>query len=99
MGPNVVQLKDVIKNGDNSQDNVLVLKVNGEFELVPGVSIEAVKGVKYVSRWETFDANSNYTGPAASEDKWLIDLLMKWANEVWDEYKKTGKCPILNNYA
>ena len=98
MKPNIKQLQSIIENGDDSHDNVLILNLSGDFELVVGSGAEAVKGLNYVSRWETFDASNDYVGVKASKDSQLLHKLMEWADDVWNEYKEENRYPILNKY-
>ena len=104
MYPTRQQLISVIAKGDYKVDNVLILKTNGEFELIQGAGAEAVKHINYVTRWETFDAASSekggWVGLDASKDSYVIDkLVMKWANEAWDIYTNTGRTQITNIYS
>lgn len=97
MTPNKENLIEIIKNGDDSHHNVLVLNSDGSFELINGYGIEdvqAVKGNNYVARWETCEAgNDGYVGKKASNDINFINGLYESASNAWDEYKKTGKYP------
>lgn len=98
MKPNIKQLQKILSSGNNSLDYVLILNLDGEFKLIRGSGAEAVNGLEYVSRWETFDAGNDYVGINASKDEKLLTTLMKWADEVWNKYIETNKYPILNKY-
>lgn len=99
MKPTKENLTEVIKNGDDSHDNVLVRNLDGSFELLNGAGVfivEEEKGNNYVVRCETFDAGNDYVGENASKDNKHIGNIYSWALRYWDEYKKTGKYPLLN---
>lgn len=104
MHPTRDQLISVIAKGNYKVDNVLILKRNGEFELIQGTGGEAVQHIDYVTRWETFDAASSETagsvGVDASQNSYIIDeVVMKWANKAWDIYINTGRTQITNMYS
>ncbi|MCM1507479.1 MAG: hypothetical protein NC177_10155 [Ruminococcus flavefaciens] len=96
MTPNKENLIEIIKNGDDSHHNVLVLNLDGSFELINGCGeedVQAVKGNNYVARWETYCPGNRYVGKDTSNDiKYMNDLYAS-ASNAWDEYKKTGKYP------
>ena len=99
MNPTKENLIEVIKSGDDSHDNVLVLNLNGSFELINGCggyAVEAEKGRNYVVRCETFFAGNDYVGENASKDDKFIDRLYSWAIRYWNDYKKTGHYPLVN---
>lgn len=99
MNPTKENLIEVIKNGDDSHNNVLVLNLDGSFELLDGTGgfiVEEVKEDNYVVHCETFDAGNDYVGENASKDNEYIDKIYSWALRYWNEYKITGKYPLLN---
>lgn len=99
MVPTKEDLIEVIKNGDDSLDNVLVLNLDGSFELINGCggyAVEAEKEEDYVVHYETFDAGNDYVGENASKDNEHIDRLYSWALRYWDKYEKTGEYPFVN---
>ncbi|AJA48665.1 hypothetical protein CPAST_c25960 [Clostridium pasteurianum DSM 525 = ATCC 6013] len=99
MQPDKEQLRQVIANGNDNVDNILLLNRDGNFILFQGAGGGAVEHLDYVTRWETFDAGSDYVGIEASKDEKLLDdLVMKWANEAWKRYEKTGNTQIMNPY-
>lgn len=55
-------MKSVIANGNDSVDNILLLNVNGYFELFQGIDGETVEHLNYVASWETFDSGNDYEG-------------------------------------
>lgn len=85
------QLVKVIKNGDDNKNNVLILKTNGEFELIEGIARMVLENVEYVARCETFARGNRYVGKEASQDVKYIKDIIAWANVAWDEHKKSGQ--------
>ena len=82
--PSKEQLVATIRNGDDTQDNVLVLNANGSFELrqVPAWN-PLSNDPSYIVRHETCIQGNDYVGPEASEDEALInehyvDSLARW---------------------
>jgi len=99
--PTRQQLVNEIKEGNDNFNNRLILKLNGEFEIVPFHTSEDAQNfelLEYVTRWETFDAGNDYVGIEASKDNGLIEEIMNWAECAWREYKVTGEIKILNPY-
>ena len=94
--PQREQLKEVIKNGDDSKNKRLILKENGEFELIYDLEKVSPSEMDYVTRWETFDAGNDYVGKEAAEDDEFIDRTMSWAEHAWEKYQKTGDIHITN---
>lgn len=99
MQPNRSQLVSVIANGNDNVSNVLIIRIDGNFELVQGSGASAVEHLNYVSRYETFDATNDYVGVNASKDSNHINDIMDWANEMWDIHKRTCRTRIINPYA
>lgn len=96
-GPKLDQLLEVIKDGDDLKDHVLILKTDGEFELIEGAGPEVIKDLEYITRYETYDANSHYVGEDASRDvDYFEKYVMQRANQYWDEFLKTGNTRITN---
>ena len=97
MSPQLSQLLDTLRVGDDSHDNILLLMPSGRFELYPGAGGGAVQHIRYVTRWETFDAENGYVGEDAANDRKFYEKnVMPWALEAWEEYKKTGQLRIVN---
>ncbi|MDO7905324.1 hypothetical protein Q5741_02715 [Paenibacillus sp. JX-17] len=94
--PTIEQLEQTIANGDDSVNNVLILKLSGEFELIQGAGAGAVSHLNYITRWGTFDAGNDYVGKDASKDKKHIKKIMDWAEEAWNKYSKNGHTKIQN---
>ncbi|MTI65853.1 MAG: hypothetical protein FH753_04545 [Firmicutes bacterium] len=98
MKPNMEQLRQVIKEGNDNQDNRLILNKDGDFELVKYETPEDAKNFEdrdYVTRWETFDAGNSGVGVKASEDDRFLNDIFENAQKAWNKYKKTGKLKIL----
>ncbi|MCT2534660.1 hypothetical protein NC661_05615 [Aquibacillus koreensis] len=96
------QLVNVISKGNDTIDNRLILKQNGDFELVPFQTSEDAHNfdlLDFVTRWETFNAGNDYVGVYASKDNRLIDDILDWAEFAWKEYKQKGRTKILNPYS
>lgn len=92
MKPNKENLIEVIKNGDDSHNNVLVLNLDASFELINGDGIDDVKNVKgnnYIVRYETFNAGKDYVGKSASNDNKFIDRIYNKSLEYWNKYTET----------
>lgn len=96
MLPNKEQLKEVIANGNDQYDNVLILKLDGKFQLFQRLGESTIEDLSYVTRWETFDSFNDYVGQGAAKDDWHIDRIMDWASKAWQEYKSSGKTNIVN---
>lgn len=57
------QLVNVISKGNDTIDSRLILKLNGDFELIPIQTSDDAhnfESLNYVTRWETFDAGNDY---------------------------------------
>lgn len=93
------QLVDTIAGGNDSYDNRLILKTNGEFEIIRYRDAQDAllfERLDYVTRWETFDAGNDYVGIEAANDKKCIDSLMDWAEQCWAKYNNTGRTKIIS---
>lgn len=92
------QLINTIKNGDDSIDKRLILKVDGIFELVPYDSNEdedAFLDLDYVARWETLDARNDYVGERAADDLELINDIYSDAEKAWSIFNSKGRKKML----
>lgn len=100
MKPQLSQLLDALRAGDDSHDNILLLMPSGHFELYAGAGGGAVQHISYVTRWGTFDAGDGYVGEdAANNRKFYEEHIMPWALEAWEEYEKTGRIRIVNRFS
>lgn len=93
------QLIRVLKNGDVNVDSRLILKTDGNFELVPfetSLDAENFDDLNYVTRWRTFDERSGCVGEDALKDQRHIDDIIRWAEQAWGKYKSTGRTRITN---
>lgn len=89
--PSRDQLKEVIRNGDDALGNVLILNIDGEFELLPTHSYDFQRlNPRCVVRHESFNAGNDYVGVRASEDDSHIDLHYSSSLEHWVTHLRTG---------
>ena len=77
-------MKELIKNGDDSYDNQIRVTKDGMIYLSQDI-VAADNLENIIFRLETFDAHLGYVGKTASEDK---DLIEKLYNTIMDNYKK-----------
>lgn len=97
MKPSLSQLLDTLRTGDDSHDNILLLMPDGRFTLFEGAGGGAVSHIRYVTRWETFDAGNGYVGEdAANDPDFFKKHVMPWAERAWAEYQETGRTQIVN---
>ena len=81
------EIEKEIYNGDDSQNNVLVIDVNGNVYLIKaGFSYE---NSKYPVRIESYSAYNNYVGQYASME--FIDEIYSKALDGWLSYLKNGQ--------
>lgn len=92
MAPSIEQLKEVIRNGNDSIPNSLVLTTNGQFELVD--MTDMVPGQfnrpDVVTRYETFAVGTGYVGADAANDDVFIKNTFNAMMEDWEVYKRNG---------
>jgi hypothetical protein len=90
--PPIDHLMEVIAAGDDSYMNILVLNVEGTFELrqCPPFDISR-NDPSIVVRHETFVAGNGYVGPEATQLKQLIDDFYDSSLEAWIEHLRTGE--------
>lgn len=99
MEPQLSQLLDTLRAGDDSHDNILLLMPSGLFKLYAGSGGGAVQHIDYVTRWETFCAGNGYVGEdAANDHEFYESRVMPWALEAWEKYEKTGRTRIANPF-
>lgn len=75
-------VKLMIHNGDDSNENQIRVTKNGLVYLSQIVGNNATEGLKF--RFETFDANNNYVGPAAANDAHYIHRLYLALKRGWE---------------
>lgn len=68
-------LRDLIASGDDTHDNQLRVRENGEVFLSQDVGADNLAGIAY--RFETFDAGNDYVGPNAAADSVHIERLYR----------------------
>lgn len=97
--PNLSQLKTELSSHNDSIDNRLILKLDGDFKVVPFNSqndISNFETMDYITRWETLDAGNDYVGPTAAQDTNFTAGIMEWATEAWKIHQKDNRVKILN---
>jgi len=86
--PSKEQLKDVIRAGNDNQDNLLILNQDASFKLI--LLDERDDSVTYVARHETFDSGNGYVGTKAADDAQFINKHYVEGLEAWLNYVKRG---------
>jgi len=87
-------LRNVLVMGDDEEDNVLVLKVNGMFELKQAPfneNTDPSKDPEVVMRYEAFFAGNSYVGENASYDEHFVKDTYLTMLSGWIEHLKTGE--------
>jgi hypothetical protein len=89
--PSVDQLREVIRTGDDSVNNSLILNIDSMFELrsIPPYDF-SINDPTCVVRYETFDAGNDYAGVEASEDDDHILTTYALMMSGWVEHLKNG---------
>jgi len=78
-------------DGDDSVNNVLILKVNGQFELRQGPPFnQLLNDPSVIVRHESFNAGNKYIGSEANADDKYIDDLFIDSLEYWKDHLKDG---------
>ena len=88
------ELRNVLVMGDDEECNVLVLKVNGMFELKQppfNETTDPSKDPEVVMRYEAFVAGNSYVGENASYDKEFVKDTYLTMLSGWVEHLKTGE--------
>lgn len=85
--PRLEQLQAVIAAGDDRTNNVLILNVNGLFELRQSPPFnQLLVDPSIIVRHESYCAGNDYVGPmAAKEDDFLYDEFVT-SLEIWKEH-------------
>ena len=87
--PELKQLIDVIKNGNDDINNTLYLKSDGEFSLYFEDKILFKNSeIDYIGRYETFSAGKGYIGEEASKDEVHINDLFQIFLHSWLYYNE-----------
>lgn len=80
--PSKSQLEDLLIKGDDSNHNTLILRSNGQFDLLNPTSISINKGnPDFVYQFEGFVAGNGYVGPTINDDSFESYIM---------EYFRTG---------
>lgn len=89
--PSRDQLIQVIANGDDSVNNVLILNVYGQFELRQSPPFnQLLNDPSIIVRHESFVAGNRYVGPKASKDERYIEELFIDSLEHWKNHLRDG---------
>lgn len=81
------ELIKMIKNGDDSHNNQIWVRENGDVFLSETTGTVDIYGLKF--RFEAFDAGDSYVGPDAATDESHINKLYKDLQYAW-ESGRTG---------
>jgi len=93
--PQLDQLRQAIRNGDDSQTNALVLNAQGSFELRPRPPYNiSLNDPTVVVRHETFIAGNGYVGAEAAKHAQFIDEIYATSIDAWIAHLKTGKTQV-----
>ena len=79
------QLCDLIRAGDDTHDNQLRIRKNGDIFLSQDVGADNLDGI--IGRFETFDAYNDYVGPDAAAD-------MNWMKRLFNGIQEWKKRPV-----
>lgn len=97
--PNKEQLRTIIATGNDEETNVLILNLNGKFELRQRPLFDISKNdPTVVLRYETFAAGNDYIGEDAAQDDNHINSLYCTCLEGWLSHLRTGKTQIYYNF-
>jgi len=89
--PNIDQLREVIKAGNDNADNCLILKVDASFELIQLNEDFQIDDPRFVAKLEFFIAHNGYVGSEASANSELIREHYNTLLECWKEHLITGE--------
>lgn len=81
------ELRNVLLNGDDNNNNVLVVDLQGYFKLINRRELTFFR--KYPVRFETFSSGNQYVGHKLEED--FINLIYCICLEAWLMHLKTGR--------
>lgn len=81
------ELRNVLLNGDDNNNNVLVVNLQGYFKLINRAELTYIR--KYPVRFETFGRGNHYVGYKLEED--FINLVYCICLEAWLMHLKTGR--------
>lgn len=89
--PDVEQLVEVIRQGDDSFINTVVLKTNGFFELRQDAPHDLNADPEVVTRFESFMAGNGYVGEGAANDESFIKNTYRALMEDWLIHLRNGR--------
>lgn len=89
--PSLDQLREVIRGGDGTVNNSLILNVEGKFELLQSPPYEVTSNNPMCAvRYETFNAGTDYVGVKASRDDSHILEVYARMMSCWVDHLKSG---------
>lgn len=94
----IKELRDVIRNGDDNRNNILIIDLGGSFslrEFIPGI----IHDPEIAVRHEAFIAGNGYIGEAASRDNRFIKQIFLSMLNGWIMHLRTGEVNIFIDYA
>lgn len=89
--PKKEQLIETIKNGNDGNDNTLIITQTGEFKLLEIYDKSLLTNPEIVTRFETFVAGNDYVGLEASKDEKLINMLYRGGLDEWLLFLESGR--------
>jgi hypothetical protein len=81
------ELRNVLLNGDDNKNNVLIVNLQGYFKLINRAELTYIR--KYPVRYETFCSGNHYVGYKLEEN--LINNIYCICLEAWLMHLKTGR--------
>ena len=89
--PEVSQLRKVIASGDDQFLNVLILKIDGKFDIFDYHGDKyRDEWPEYVCRHESTDPGNDYVGPEAANDDEFVELMFASSLGYWLSYVCDG---------
>lgn len=95
--PTRKDLEEIVRNGKDDRNMILVLDVDGEFQLyLADFAFDRIKNYELpvVASYETFLAGNGYLGPDAAKDKAFIENTFLCFLEGWLAHLKSGALGI-----
>lgn len=88
--PEITQLTSVIKNGDDEKNNTIVLKSDGNFELIENYDNNE-DNPNIISRYPVFIGGNEYIGKDASEDHGHVSNVYRSLLSDWYSHLLTNR--------
>lgn len=90
------ELVIAIRNGNDLQDNSVVVTLDGKIQVV-ALDVAQQNPNQYAVRHETFNAGNDYVGLDASEDETHIDGTFENLVKAWNKHIRTGTTSVYAN--